>query len=438
MRARDYFLGKRIAVIGMGPHGEMLSDIRFMVKANALVSVYDLRSEARLVEHLPALRSLGLANQVLGHIPADDLLDMDLILLSHDYPRESTFLEEPARQGIDIEYPESLFLKLAPPMTVIGVMGACGKSTVISMLSPLLEAACAKEGAQACFSIDPELHDGILSHLKKAKSGDLAIMRIVSRMMHEISSLRFSPQIAVFTSMPMGRFVRSPFEIIGNQTYNNYVIGSDGIIDAVRTSGFQSKAKMIRTKGSNVPDNWLPHARTPYDKENAALALEVARIFKVPDDAAEPILYKWKPLKGHLEFVKKVNGVDFINDSSSTTPAAAMLSLQALSANRDIVAIFGGADHGADLSGFYPVLKERAHTAVILPGSGTLRERKAMLSLEGVHMLSAPSLEEAVRLALDSAKKGDKVLFSPAFEAGGADSSKKDRSERFVRAVRAL
>ena len=59
MTSRNYFQGKRIAVIGLGPHGE-ISDAKFLIKENALVSVYDLRSEARLKEHIVYLREAGL------------------------------------------------------------------------------------------------------------------------------------------------------------------------------------------------------------------------------------------------------------------------------------------------------------------------------------------------------------------------------------------
>ena len=94
MAQRDYFKGKRIAVIGLGMHGEMVEDVRFLIKAGAWVSIYDLKGEARLKNHLVFLRSEGLANYVCGSIPGEDLLDMDLIILSHEYPRDSSFLKE--------------------------------------------------------------------------------------------------------------------------------------------------------------------------------------------------------------------------------------------------------------------------------------------------------------------------------------------------------
>jgi hypothetical protein len=42
---------------------------------------------------------------------------MDLIILSHEYPRESSFLKNAKEKNIPIEYPETLFFKLAPPVT---------------------------------------------------------------------------------------------------------------------------------------------------------------------------------------------------------------------------------------------------------------------------------------------------------------------------------
>ena len=114
-------------------------------------------------------------------------MDMDVIILSHEYPRDSSFLAEARTAGVAIEYPETLFLKLVPPVSVIGVMGACGKSSVVSMLAPMLEDACAKNN-QNCVVADAESEDGILVHLKKLKSGDIVVMKIASAMMRKSSS----------------------------------------------------------------------------------------------------------------------------------------------------------------------------------------------------------------------------------------------------------
>ena len=440
MPSRDYFKGKRIAVIGLGPHGEMVEDAAFLIKAGALVAIYDLKSEARLKSDLVFLRSVGLAAYVCGSVPAEDLLDMDLIILSHEYPRDSSFLKAAQNNKIPVEYPETLFFRLSPPLTVVGVMGSCGKSTVVSMLAPMLEAACKRNKEQGFFTIDPESPDGILARLKKAKSGDIVLMRVAEGMMGELHRLRISPHVAIFTTVPSkGSYAKSPFEILEYQTYNNFIVASDEVVDATHAMHIQPKAKMLRTKPTIIPADWEFKGRGEHDRDNAALALQAARLFKVNDDEARRSLEEWKSLKGRIEPVKKVKSVEFYNDSASVSPASTIAALTALaSETRNIILIFGGANAGADYRQFYAVVPRYVHTLIVIPGSGTIRERQAISQLDQVSVFSASSVEEAVRLSLEHSHKGDRVLFSPGFEAGGLDGSRKERGERFVKAVRGL
>lgn len=433
MASRDYFKGKRVALIGLGPHGEMVEDAEYLIKAGAILSIYDLRSEARMKSHLVFLRSIGLANYVCGSIPVEDLQDMELIILSNEYPRDSSFLKEVAERKIQIEYPDTLFFKLAPPVTFVGVVGACGKSTVISMLAPMLHSV------GPTFVIDPESANGILAHLKKIKNGDILIVRMTDEITAEMRDLRMSPQVAVFPVMPPRKsYSESPFEALEFQTYNNFLIASDEIVDVTRLYKFQPRAKMLRTKASSlIPSDW-EFAAKAHDRENAALALQAAKLFKVDEEVMRKTIESWRPLKGRVEMVKKVKTVEFYNDTAAATPMATISGLVALADNRNIVLIIGGADGGYDYRELCAIIPQYVHTVILMPGSGTLKERRAMEAMENVMVISAPSIEEAVRLARENARAGDKVLFSPAFGAAGIDASRKERGERFVRAVRAL
>lgn len=439
MASRDHFSGKRIALIGLGPHGEMVTDAKYLIKAGALLSIYDLKSEARLKSHLVFLRSIGLANYVCGSIPAEDLLDMDMIILSQEYPRDSSFLKLAIEKGIPVEYPETLFFKLSPPITLIGVMGAYGKATVVSMLSGMLVDSFKKKEQESFFSMDPETADGILANLKKIKSGDVVLLRIVEPMMMELASMGISPHVSVFTSIPdKNSYNKHPFEILERQTYNNYIIGSDYIIDATYKYDFHPKAKMLRTKASIVPKEWGFVGNGPHDVENASLALETARLFKVDDEIASDVLTSWKPLKGRLEFVKKAKNLEFYNDAASISPESTLVGMSTISKNRDLVVIFGGADTSLDYRELLIALPQYAHTIIVLPGSGTAKERKELQKLDNIQIFNAPNIEEAVKLSTEKSRKGDKILFSPAFNAVGVDASRKERGERFVKAVRNL
>ncbi|MEN9913095.1 MAG: hypothetical protein RLY66_503 [Candidatus Parcubacteria bacterium] len=449
MSSKDYFKGKRVALVGLGAHGEMIEDAKYLIKAGAWVSIYDLKSEARLKSELLFLRSVGLANYVCGSIPSEDLLDMDMIILSHEYPRSSSFLkgihahnqyaDENNKKKIAIEYSETLFFKLAPPVTLVGVMGPCGKSTIVSILGPMLEHVCKEHGGQSLFTIDPESSDGALAHLKKAKSGDIVLLHIPDILLGELHAMRISPHVAIFTGVPGKQAYKdSPFEILAYQTYNNFLVASDEIVDIARAGAVQPRAKMLRTKPAIVPLEWGFLGRGSHDRANAALALQAGRLFKLDDDAAHRILGSWKALRGRLELVKKVKFVEFYNDTMSMTPDAVLAGLSAISKGRDTVLIIGGADLGHDYRTLYAEIPKYAHTVISLPGSGSMKERTAIQGIEGATVKVVPSLEEAVLLAAESAQKGDKVLFSPGFGAGGVDGSKKERGEKFVRIVRGL
>ncbi len=439
MTSRDYFKGKRIAVIGLGPHGEMVTDTKYLIKAGALVGVYDLRSEMRIKSHIVALRAIGLANYVCGSIPPDDLLDMDIIILSPEYPRDSSFLKGARENGIQIEYAETLFFKLAPPVTLVGIMGNCGKATIMSVLGPLLEAVSKAHEGQGFYIIDPESAEGALTHLKKIKSADIVLMRITANLMRELFGMRISPHVAVFTSIPSAEsYVTMPFELLSFQTYNNFIIASDAVIDATHSVKFPQRAKMIRTKPTIIPVDWDIRAKGPHDRENISLALEVARLFKIDEDQARNIIEKWKPLRNRLELVKKVKSVEYYNDSASVSSHSTMIALKTLSIDKNVLLIFGGVDSGGDYKSLYSVLSEYVHTIVVLPGSGTIRHREQLSKVEGVVTYSATSVEDAVTIASEHSQKGDRVIFSPGFEAGGFDKSRDERGERFVKAVRGL
>ncbi|MEI8328276.1 MAG: cyanophycin synthetase [Candidatus Taylorbacteria bacterium] len=439
MASRDYFKGKMVAVIGLGLHGEMMEDVKYLIKAGALVAIYDLRSEARLKNYLVFLRSIGLANYVCGPVPVDDLLDMDMVILSHEYPRDSSFLKEVKANNIPIEYPETVFFKQAPPVSVIGVMGMCGKSTVVSMLAPMLESACADFGDQKLYCIDPESDNGTISHLKKIKSGDIVLMRVTESMAIELHAARMSPHVAIFTTLPSkGTYSDATFELLEYQTYNNFIVGNDTVVDLIHALKIQPKAKMLRTKTGIIPDSWEFVGRGPQDKENASLALQAAKLFKVDDDVAERLMKVWKPLKGRMELVKKLRNVEFYNDTASVVSRSTELALESLSINKNVVLVLGGADNGSDYTKLFAKLPQYAHAVVLVPGSGTMRERAFLREIQDVNIISAPSIEEAARLAMENSRKGDRVLFSPGFEAYGSDGSRKERGERFVRAVRSL
>src|SRR3954468_5613522 len=122
----------------------MVADIKFLLKVGAEVAFFDMRSESRAQGLIDILKEAGLTDYTFGKVPSDELVTSELIILSPEISRKSTFLKAPTLAGIQIEYPETLFLKLAIPFTLVGVMGEAGKSTVAHMLYGALKQAFAE------------------------------------------------------------------------------------------------------------------------------------------------------------------------------------------------------------------------------------------------------------------------------------------------------
>ncbi len=212
------------------------------------------------------------------------------------------------------------------------------------------------------------------------------------------------------------------FDILEHQTYNNFIVAPDVVIDAIKsTARFTAKAKMLRTRA-----------------ENAALALQASELFKVSPEIAQKVISEFSGLKGHRELVKKIGGVEFYNDSASITPQATLAALRSLSINKNIHLILGGAYTGYEYDELIQEIPSHAKSTILLPGSGSLGFRKDLEILPDILFFQAPTLEEALRISQGLVKKGDRVLFSPGCEAVGAYVSRKDRGEKFVKAVRGL
>ncbi|MBL4665587.1 MAG: hypothetical protein JKY23_06550 [Nitrospinaceae bacterium] len=78
-----------------------------------------------------------------------------------------------------------------------------------------------------------------------------------------------------------------------------------------------------------------------------------------------------------LEYIATVRGIEFINDSKSTTVNQTWYSLQAV--NKKIVLIFGGVDKGKDYSSLIDIVKKKV-TAIVVIASA----RKAVEKITGI------------------------------------------------------
>ncbi|KKL69835.1 hypothetical protein LCGC14_2110980, partial [marine sediment metagenome] len=134
-----------------------------------------------------------------------------------------------------------------------------------------------------------------------------------------------------------------------------------------------------------------------------------------------------------MEFIRKVKGVRFVNDSKATNVSSVMKSLASFP--EPIILIAGGRDKGLDYSPLCPLVKERVRALVLL---GEAKEKIAQVFFSIRRIKMAEDMKEAVNIAFKLAEEGDCVLLSPACSSYDMFKDFEERGEAFKEAVRRL
>ncbi len=150
-----------------------------------------------------------------------------------------------------------------------------------------------------------------------------------------------------------------------------------------------------------------------HNAHNACAALAAIELLGFDARAAAPSLAAFKPLPHRLTSLGTRDGIEWIDDSISTTPDAALAALESLR-GRAAPLILGGHDRGLDWNAFARALRKSPPHAIIAQGAAGSRIARTVRD-------AAPScaLQEAMDLAAAAAQAkgttppGGVVLLSP-------------------------
>ena len=135
-----------------------------------------------------------------------------------------------------------------------------------------------------------------------------------------------------------------------------------------------------------------------------------------------------------LEFVAKINGIEFINDSKATNINATWYALESM--EKPTVWIVGGVDKGNDYSELTELVKAKVKAIVCL-GVENQKIIEAFANLVD-QIVETNSAKEAVAAAYQLAKTEETVLLSPACASFDLFQNYEDRGNQFKKAVRSL
>ena len=167
---------------------------------------------------------------------------------------------------------------------------------------------------------------------------------------------------------------------------------------------------------------------------NSLAAGLVAKILHIPEAKIHASLCDFAGVEHRLEFVARINGADYINDSKATNVNSCRYALQSIDTR--IVLILGGMDKGNDYTEIEPLVLEKARALILLG----VDNDKLHAFFDGKIALieDARSMDEAVSKASRIAHEGDTVLLSPCCASFDLFQNFEDRGKQFKQYVRNL
>lgn len=464
--------------MGLGTNGGGVGVAKFLAKAGANVVVTDLKSADDLKDSIAALKGLSI-KFVLGQHRNEDFSRVDMVVKNPDVSYNAKPLQVARENKVPIETDVGIFFELCPAM-IVGVTGTRGKSTTAALIYEIIK----------LFNKDVVLAGNIrvsvLDKLAGLRKSSIAVLELSSWQLEGLESHKKSPRIAVVTNIMAdhlnryknleeyteakknifkfqrkddililnydNEYTRNFYSIAQGQIY--FYSNSEKVKEMVeQEENHDDRLKKIRL-GARVEEGRivfgqeaesilsLNEVRLPGEHNiyNMLAAVTATKICGIPSKYIKRAIVHFSGLPGRLQPIKVVNGVEYVNDTTSTTPDALMAAVQSF-ANKRIILIAGGTDKNLSYKEAAEFLSTTSQVKKIITLPGTATD-KMVMELERVRyatkIISVSNMEEAVEEASRLAENGDVVILSPGAASFGLFKNEFDRGEMFNNRVRVL
>lgn len=449
------FTNKKIAVLGLGVEGS--SVVRFLKDKASQITVFDERAEDEFEkESLEEAKSQGVQMKC-GKFSSFDGFDM--IIRSPGIKLARPELVEAKEKGIEITSATKIFFDLCPAQ-IIGVTGTKGKGTTSTLIYESL-----KEAGKDVY-LGGNIGTPPLDFLSQVKSDSWVVLELSS---FQLQDLTKSPHIAVIlmtTSEHLDyhadvyEYIDAKRNILRLQTASDYAIVNKDY-PASNESDIYTDGKIYKVsreqqveQGCFVHDDTLVLKMSDHEQkllsvkevalpgkhnlENVSAAILAATIAGAGMKAILTVIKQFRGLPHRLELVRTVMGVQYYNDSFSTTPETAIAAIEAFPDPK--ILILGGSSKGSDFTELGKVISDPKSTIKAIIGIGVeWEEIKLKVKSEKLKVVEGlTSMKEVVQKASEMATLGDIVLLSPACASFGMFRNYKDRGEQFRKEVENL
>lgn len=453
---KQQFKGKKITIMGLGILGRGVGYTKFLAECGADLIVTDLKTKEQLRSSLKELKKYKNIKYTLGGHKLKDFRNRDMIIKAAGVPLDSIYIKEAKKNKIPVEMDVSLFIKSAPKIKVVGVTGTRGKSMTTQLIYEILKKNIKNKEVLLGGNVRGV---ATLPFLENVREGDILVCELDSWQLQGFGEDKISPNVSVFTTfMPdhmdyykdsMKKYFADKANIFKYQKKDDVLITSSEMKKFIKKSEAGGKFIIVNPQ---LISNWKFNVPGEHHRRNLAYAVEVAKQFKIPVSEIKTTIASFKGLEGRLQLLRTYKGIKIYNDNNATTPTATIAGLEALASSRpylekisgsptsrtceNIILICGGSDKGLPLANFVKVINKNCKSMLTIPGNGTdrlLKDYKIKVKTKVCN-----GLEDAIKEALTQVKRGDVILFSPAFASFGAYNNEYERNDEFVKIIKEL
>jgi UDP-N-acetylmuramoylalanine--D-glutamate ligase len=445
---------KRVLVVGLGKSG--VSAALYLRKLGARVTVSDARSSEALAKEIPALLAAGVMVETGGH-GVLTFRRQDLIVISPGVPLTTPDVQRSISAGVPL-IGELELASQGLRGQIIAITGSNGKTTTTSLVGHILEHA----------GLDTKVGGNIglpvVELVAESTDETWSVLEVSSFQLETIDTFR--PHIAAVLNI-------TPDHLDRHGTFENYAAAKTRITENQTPDDFlvlnaedkptqmvaaKTKAQIYWFSGvrrikqgafahgdgiyfiaqeGGTPEPIMPLAevslRGAHNVENVLAAIAMAKLAGVSTEAIRSGVASFHAVEHRLQFVAKVRGVDYYNDSKATNVDATAKALASFSGGVRI--ILGGKDKGSDYTTLLPLLRERTVAVYLIGAAASIIQKQLG---DQITLTPAGSMEAAIRLAYGAAQPGETVLLAPACASFDQFENYEHRGRVFTELVQAL
>ena len=443
---------ENIVILGGGESG--VGAAKLAVKKGHAVFVSDF---GKIKDHFKsALNEIDVEWEEGTH-SMDRILQTELVIKSPGISDETQVIKEIKSKAIPV-ISEVEFAFRYCEGKIIAVTGSNGKSTTVCLIQHMLE----KAGLNS--ALVGNIGQSFAASVAE-KHSDYFVLEVSSFQLDDI--VKFKPFISILLNITpdhldrydhkLENYIESKLQIVRNQDSNDHFIfniDDDSIESGMKDKKIAAQQWPFSLKKKDLKGAWLQEEQFIINLNNNPIAMSVhelalqgkhniynsmaasiaGRILELRKELIRESLSDFQNIEHRLEFVMKVHGISFINDSKATNVNSTWYALESI--ERNVIWIAGGVDKGNDYSALNELVADKVKAIVCL-GKDNKKLTKAFKSIVP-DIVEADSASKAVNLAYELGKPGDSVLLSPACASFDLFDSYEDRGHQFKKAVKAL